>query len=157
MKKERILLDSGATPFMIRFEVTKTLYMTRTRIKWQHSSNVGEKIWMKENVFVYKRKLEFTQVSMIDMVLRPYRILILSALWFPFMIKQTIYLTKHANGFQILANLFISIAKIRWFKSGIARECMLRVETSHFHVIPYLKVFILNFIKMFQLFVHACF
>ena len=35
---------------------------------------------MKENVFVYKRKLEFTQVSMIDMVLRPYRILILPAL-----------------------------------------------------------------------------
>lgn len=90
MKKERILLGSGVISFMFDFQVLKHA-MTCTWMKWQPSSNAGERIWMKENVFVYKRKLEFTQVSMIDMVLRPYRILILSALWFPFMIKQTCF------------------------------------------------------------------
>ena len=117
MKKERILLDSGVISFMFRFESRKHA-MIRTRIKWQHSSNVGEKIWMKENVFVYKRKLEFTQVSMIDMVLRPYRILILSALWFPFMIKQTS--PNQTSKWLSNARHAYSTARMKLFKIGVS-------------------------------------
>lgn len=120
MKKERILLGCGVISFMFVFENTKTRYDThKNRMTAQFKC--WRKIWMKENFFVYKRKLEFTQVSMIDMVLRPYRILILSTLWFPFMIKQTS--PNQTSKWVSHACHAYSTARMKLFKTGIASGC----------------------------------